>query len=509
MKKTKLLLLFFLFSFSLYAQQLILPGDYPDPSVIKIGDTYWASATTSNWAPAYPILQSKDLINWKTTSHVFTQLPAWADYYFWAPEISYENGKVYVYYAAHKKGGNLCLGVASADKPEGPYTDHGSLMCQEVGSIDAFPMRDENGKLFLIWKEDANSVGKPTPIWAMQMNEERTALIGEKKELFRNTIKWEGNLVEGVSMVKNNGYYYAFYAAAACCGAACTYGVGVARSKQLLGPWEKYDKNPILSSTEQWTCPGHGTPVEKDGKHYFMYHAYDKQTNIFTGRQGLLIEYRFTPDGWIEFIKNNNSQNPVEIENTADNFKANNLSAKWQWSVFQNPDYKIKGGEIYLSTTPNAFAVFLGQKTLTGNYTATTKLHAKKSTAVGGVAAIGDEKNMIVAFYTGGAIQVIRLKDGKETQVLEQAITKKKKINLRMQVNNGKDIQFFYSTRGNEYKLLTKTIIDGSFLPPWDRAVRAGIVAKGENKSSAVFDSFFLVHDTSTMNKNVQNLKGN
>ncbi len=149
--------------FSSLAQQLVLPGDHPDPSVVKIGDTYWASATTSNWMPAYPLLQSKDLVNWTPKGHVFNQLPPWADYYFWAPEISYENGKVYVYYAAHKKNGNLCLGIASADKPEGSYRDHGPIMCEEAGSIDAFPMRDENGKLHLIWKEDANSVKKPTP----------------------------------------------------------------------------------------------------------------------------------------------------------------------------------------------------------------------------------------------------------------------------------------------------------------------------------------------------------
>src|SRR4051794_1546989 len=92
----------FLYS-SLSAQQLVLPGDYPDPSVVKIGDTYWASATTSNWAPVYPILRSKDLKNWKLVSTVFKSLLAWADYYFWAPEISYDKGKVYVYYAAHKK----------------------------------------------------------------------------------------------------------------------------------------------------------------------------------------------------------------------------------------------------------------------------------------------------------------------------------------------------------------------------------------------------------------------
>src|SRR5215212_11270241 len=217
--KTKffILLCSVMFCKTISAQQLVLRGDYPDPSVVKIGDSYWATATTSNWAPAYPILKSKDLVNWKPASHVFMKLPDWADYYFWAPEITYDNGKVYIYYAAHKKGGNLCLGVASADKPEGPYKDHGPLMCQEVGSIDAFPMRDEKGKLYLIWKEDANSVNKPTPIWAMEMNEERTKLLGEKRELFRNDVAWEGNLVEGVSMMKQGEYFYALYASSACC----------------------------------------------------------------------------------------------------------------------------------------------------------------------------------------------------------------------------------------------------------------------------------------------------
>ena len=62
------------FCCSVNAQQLILPGDYPDPSVVKIGDTYWASATTSNWGPVYPILKSKDLVNWKLVNYVYDTL---------------------------------------------------------------------------------------------------------------------------------------------------------------------------------------------------------------------------------------------------------------------------------------------------------------------------------------------------------------------------------------------------------------------------------------------------
>lgn len=476
------------------AQHLVMRGDYPDPSVVKIGDTYWASATTSNWGPAYPILKSKDLVNWTTVSHVFPKLPEWADYYFWAPEISYENGKVYMYYAAHKKGGNLCLGVASADKPEGPYTDHGTLMCEPVGSIDAFPMRDEKGKLYMIWKEDGNSVNKPTPIWAMEMNEERTKLIGEKKELFRNDAPWEMNLVEGVSMIKRGDYYYAFYAAAGCCGAGCTYGTGVARSKNLLGPWEKYNKNPVLTHSDKWSCPGHGTPVEKDGRHYFLYHAYDKQSNVFTGREGLLIEYKFTPDGWIEFVKDPGQQNAVPVENSSQNFSKRNLSFNWQWSVFQQPQFYTKRGELYLSALPDVSGAFLGHKTVTANYTATTKLHIKKSTALPGLAIIGDEKNTITALYDNGSITVIRLKDGKEEVLSTTSVGKSKKMYLQARVINGKNISFYYGKDKDELVLLNQQPIDGGYLPPWDRAIRVGLVAKGQKSTSAVFDSFELIN---------------
>jgi beta-xylosidase len=82
-----------------------MPGAYPDPSVTKIGNTYWASATSSNWFPAFPLLYLKDLINWKQRGYIFNDKPAWADYYFWAPEMSYDNGKVYVYYTAHPEQG--------------------------------------------------------------------------------------------------------------------------------------------------------------------------------------------------------------------------------------------------------------------------------------------------------------------------------------------------------------------------------------------------------------------
>lgn len=492
--KIKFLLVFVTaFCLTTQSQQLVLPGDYPDPSVAKIGNFYWATATTSNWAPSYPLLKSADLVNWSTEGHVFNELPAWADYYFWAPEISYDNGRVYIYYSAHKKDGNLCVGIASADKPEGPYRDHGPIICQEVGSIDAYPIRDENGKLFLIWKEDGNSVGKPTPLWIQELNEERTALLGEKKEMFRNTENWEGNLVEGVSIAKNGEWFYVFYAGAGCCGTGCTYANGVARSKSLFGPWEKYDKNPLLVDDDEWKCPGHGTPIEKDGRHYFMYHAYSQTGSIYVGRQGLLIEYRYTPDGWIEFIKNDTVNDVAPPAIISDNFKNKSLK-HWQWSVFQQLDKKVKCGKLQLGALPTTSGAFLGQKTYTLNYDVTATVYTKKSSAATGIALIGDEKNLVTALLENGSINIIRVKNDTASIIQSVPVNVQKKIQFRMLVRSGNEITFQYSLNGNDFITLNEQYIDGSYLPPWDRALRAGLISKGETSTKAVFDDFILVN---------------
>lgn len=488
-----LLFALMLFVCSSNAQQLVLPGDHADPSVVKIGDTYWASATTSNWFPAFPLLKSKDLVHWTQQGYIFDQKPEWADYYFWAPEITYEKGKVYVYYAAHKKNGNLCVGVASANKPEGPYKDHGPLICQPDGSIDAFPMRDEKGKLFLIWKEDANSIKQPTPIWASEMNEERTALIGEKKELFRNELDWEHNLVEGVSMMKHGGYFYAFYAAAGCCGPGCNYVVGVARSKSLLGPWEKDTRGPALNNNPEWVCPGHGTPVQKNGKFYFLYHGYNKTSHAFTGREGLLTEFIFNKEGWVDFkneVSALNKHKPISIK---DEFNNTRLSQNWQWSVFQNANKSLKNGQLYLTALPGVSGAFVGQKTLSGDYDATTVVITKQSSAWAGIAAIGDEKNIVSAMVKDNNLQVVVVKDGKETIVSSKDISAVGKLYLRMQVRNGKDLTFAYSLDGKKFITLNVPAVNGDFLPPWDRAVRAGLVSKDDSKLKAVFERFEMV----------------
>ena len=124
----------------------VLPGDFPDPSVIRVGRDYWATATTSQWAPIFPLLHSTDLVNWEVRGAVFQTPPSWSAGSYWAPEIAADAGRFFVYYTSRKKDGPLCVAVADAAGPQGPYTDRGPLVCQEAGSIDAAPVRDENGR---------------------------------------------------------------------------------------------------------------------------------------------------------------------------------------------------------------------------------------------------------------------------------------------------------------------------------------------------------------------------
>ena len=135
----------------------IFPGDHPDPTIVRVGRTYWTTSTSGDWAPAFPLYRSTDLHHWTAVGSIFPQTPAWAGGSFWAPELVVDGDRVLVYYVARRRGGPLCVAAATADQPTGPYIDHGPIVCEQDGSIDPAFARDEQGRPFLIWKEDGNS----------------------------------------------------------------------------------------------------------------------------------------------------------------------------------------------------------------------------------------------------------------------------------------------------------------------------------------------------------------
>ena len=108
------------------------------------------------------------------------------------------------------------------------------------------------------------------------------------------------------------------------------------------------------------------------------------------------------------------------------------------------------------------------------------------------MALIGDEKNFISATVANNRLVLRRVESDKETVIENKRIGAPRKLHLRATVADGKDILFSFSTDGNRYLPLNDAAVDGFHLPPWDRAVRAALIAKGELRAKAVFDDFVI-----------------
>jgi len=75
----------------------IIPGDHPDPTIIRVGNSYWTASTSGDWAPEFPLYRSGDLRHWTATGAIFPQAPDWASGSFWAPELVNDHGRILVY----------------------------------------------------------------------------------------------------------------------------------------------------------------------------------------------------------------------------------------------------------------------------------------------------------------------------------------------------------------------------------------------------------------------------
>jgi beta-xylosidase len=506
----------------------VLPGDYPDPSVIRVGNEYWATATTSQWAPIFPLLHSADLVNWRLVASVFQTPPAWSAGSYWAPEISEDRGRFFVYYTARRRNGPLCVAVAVAARPQGPYTDRGPLVCQEVGSIDAAAVRDENGRRYLVWKEDGNSRKRPTPLWAQRLSEDGTRLTGGKQEILRNQAPWEAHLVEGPFILRRGGSFYMFYSAGACCGRRCDYKLGVARARKLLGPWERYPGNPILAGNEDWKCPGHGTVVtDPTGKTFLLYHAYDPTEFEYVGRQGLLDEVTWDSQGWPAINGGHGPSRSVSVPGGArtpsrvrpapieDDFSRQPIDPAWQWPWDQADPPAVdpaQGGWLRLrlrlepAATPERAPVAIAARpTAAGAYTATTVVDTSSIApgARAGLAAFGNRDNMLGVTVgrplpSGGTpaadlltISVWQVQKGAATTLASETMEARDAVHLQLTASDRTRFGFAISPDGQRWKTVPAQA-EGGYLPPWDLSVRVALVLAGPPNASARFGAFRL-----------------
>jgi beta-xylosidase len=472
----------------------LIAGDFADPSVIKAKDAYFATGTSSEWAPHFPIYTSKDLQNWKLTGYVFDKAPEWTTGSFWAPEYYFHNNTYYIYYTARRKSDKVsCIGVATSQYPDKGFKDHGIIVSFGKEAIDGFVYND-NGQLYMTFKAYGLD-DRPIEILGSRLSADGLKTEGEVFSLLKDNNRMG---MEGQSILKKDGFYYLFYSAGSCCGNGCSYNVRVARSKQFKGPYEDYSRNPILQTTEVWKCPGHGTFVQQnDGKQVYIHHAYNKESNVFTGREGMLADLVWGSDnGWPSLVSRQNSHSTGR--NIQASFKEKKIAAYWQWD-FRNatPVISQENGRLSLSGTikeGNSAGIALTVRPVSRHFEITTTVE-NSNAALKGLVFYGDANAAIGIGTVNDKIEYWMVKDNKRTVLATQNGSSSGAVQLKLAIQPDLACEVFYKYKGTAWQQIAPEIKpDISFLPQWDRSPRAGLHFKGSLNEQAVFSGFELIN---------------
>lgn len=316
--------------------QAILPGDYPDPTILRDGDDYYMTHSPFVYAPGFLIWHSKDLINWKPVTRTMSHIKGSA----YAPDMIKHDGKYYIYYPDW--GSNF---VIWADDIRGPWSAPIDL---KVGKIDPGHVVGEDGKRYLHL-----SAGM-----VIQLADDGLSTVGEMFKSYdgwRYPREWitEGFYLESPKLNFKDGYYYMTVAQGGTAGPPTSHMVVAARSKSALGPWENSPHNPIVhtySAEEEWWSKGHGTVVDDtDGNWWVVYHGYAKNAHTL-GRQTLIDPIKWTEDGWYvldetrEPLKADPEFQGIEL---SDDFSGDELGLQWTtWGKYNPADFDLKDGSL-------------------------------------------------------------------------------------------------------------------------------------------------------------------
>lgn len=301
---------FFYFSYA-YAQSLkehqkpnilnpILPGYFADPTIKKIGDTYYIYATTdgNGWgAGPSQVWTSKDFHRWTI------QPMNWPNtHWYWAPDMTQGyDGRYYLYYSQPVE-----IFGAVSDTPIGPWRSLApneqsiipNYLIPGVITLDAQTFTDDDSKKYMFW--GTWGIYPDHGCAAGLLKEDMKSF--EKLQLIPNTVAKE--FFEAPFMFKRDGVYYLMYSSGHC--EDHTYRVQYVKSTVgPMGPFEYPEHNPILVTNEDGTIhgPGHHSILEEDGRYFIVYHRHN---NPHSGggfhRQVAVDELFFTANGDIKNV---------------------------------------------------------------------------------------------------------------------------------------------------------------------------------------------------------------
>ena len=319
----------------------VLDADFPDPAVLRASDGYYyAYATQGERDGATDNIQaarSRDLVQWERLPDVLPAKPGWASRTqdFWAPHVAEHDGTYYLYYSAKPDAAladssrGLCLAVATAARPQGPFTDIGRPLQCGPGFVNIDPMSYDDpatGKRLLYW---GSGFG---PIKVQELAPDRISFApGSAPVDLIHPVRSEDpaeyqRLVEGAWVIRRGGYYYLFYSGDNCCGPNAHYAAMVARSRSATGPFETMAEatgrgnGVVVERGGIWVAPGHNSIVaDRSGADWMIYHAVDsrrprsKPGDEINTRRVMLIDPIEWSGGWPRVVRPSEALRPAPL----------------------------------------------------------------------------------------------------------------------------------------------------------------------------------------------------
>ncbi|MBN2699334.1 MAG: arabinan endo-1,5-alpha-L-arabinosidase [Bacteroidales bacterium] len=293
-----------------------------DPVMIRQGDTYYLYCTGFGISA----FSSTDMKNWKRLPRIFESPPIWAlkvvpgfRGHIWAPDISFLDGKYYLYYSVSTFASNRsCIGLAvnttlDPDDPAYEWKDMGMVVRSVPGrdlwnAIDPSLIIDEEGVPWLVF----GSFWKGMKLFRLNDSlsapvepEEWHTVAARPRDYYTEEEKPGEGAIEAPFLFRKNGYYYLFVSFDFCCrGIESNYKIMVGRSEKITGPYlDRHERDMVfgggtlvLEGNERWPGVGHNAIYTFDGTDYLVYHAYDAKDH---GRSKLRIDLvEWDEDGW-------------------------------------------------------------------------------------------------------------------------------------------------------------------------------------------------------------------
>lgn len=344
-------------------QNPILHADYSDPDAIRVGDTYYMTASSFSNTPGLPLLQSKDMVNWELVGHALPKLVPENVFAtpqpgkgVWAPCLRFHDGKFWIFYPDPDFG----IYVMTATDFNGPWTvPH--LLAGGKGLIDPTPLWDDDGKAYLLHGWAKSRAGFNNVLTLRGMAPDGRRLLDTSGQIVIDGNKLPNyKTLEGPKFYKKDGYYYVFAPA----GGVEEGWQSVFRSRSITGPYE--DKIVMAQGKSSINGPHQGAWVTaQDGSDWF-FHFQDKRAY---GRVVHLQPMRWK-DGWPligeevdasgvgqPFVRHAKplSAGPVRVPPMGDEFSGAALGLQWQWSANGKPEWTslaARPGQLRLQAQP-------------------------------------------------------------------------------------------------------------------------------------------------------------